>query len=260
MIFYFSGTGNSLLVALELQKYLGGEVVRLEGERLLNPSSELFVVPEGEPVVWVFPIYSWGVPPVLIPFLRRSRIKITPEHSTPHFMVCTCGDDTGYADHQWAKIIGRRGWSPRGSFSVQMPNTYVNMKGFDVDTPDVVQAKVAAMPERVRHIADCIKTGFGEADMTRGSWAWVKTYIVYPWFAAFCMSSKPFRFTNACVKCGLCAKGCPMKNITMTESGPAWGNRCALCLRCYHVCPHHAVAYGKETELKGQKPIYCGKV
>ena len=145
MIICFSGTGNSLLVARQLQSHLGGDILMLEGRRLIEPDSELIRVPEGEPVVWVMPVYSWGIPPVVVPFLRRSKLKITPEHSTPHFLVLTCGDDTGYADHQWAKIIGRRGWNPRGSFSVIMPNTYVLMKGFDVDSPDIAAAKLAAL-------------------------------------------------------------------------------------------------------------------
>ena len=33
---------------------------------------------------------------------------------------------------------------------------------------------------------------------------------------------------------------------------PHWGNRCAMCLRCYHSCPRNAVAYGKATAGKGR--------
>lgn len=256
MIFCYSGTGNSALVARELQSHLGGEIVMLEGRMLENPSGDVVVVPEGEPVVWVFPVYSWGVPPVLVPFLRRCKLKMEPEHATPHFMVCTCGDDTGYADHQWAKIVGRRGWNPRGAFSVTMPNTYVLMKGFNVDTPELAAGKLAAMPARVAHIAGKIRKGYGEGEMTRGSWAWLKTYVVYPWFVAFCMSPKPFHAADACTSCGLCARSCPLGNISMTGGRPEWGARCALCLRCYHGCPVHAVAYGDATGSKGQKEVY----
>lgn len=38
MIVCFSGTGNSRMVALELQRHLGGDVVQLAGGLLLNPS------------------------------------------------------------------------------------------------------------------------------------------------------------------------------------------------------------------------------
>ena len=143
MIIVFSGTGNSLAVARGLRERLGGDVVVLDGELLLRPSSRVLEVPEGEDVVWVFPIYSWGVPPVVADFIRKSKIK--GAHEARHFMVCTCGDDIGYADNQWRQLIGRRGWSPRGVFSVQMPNTYVLMKGFDVDSPEAATEKLAAM-------------------------------------------------------------------------------------------------------------------
>lgn len=254
MIIVFSGTGNSLQVAAELRRHLGGEIVRMEGELLANPSRRVIEVPEGEDVVWVFPVYSWGVPPVVARFMRRCKIKCP--HGTRHFMVCTCGDDTGYTDHQWRKTIGRRGWNPRGAFSVQMPNTYVLMKGFDVDSPELAASKLAAMPGRVAEVASAIKRGFAESDMVRGSMAWLKTAVVYPFFRRFCMSPRPFHTTDACTRCGLCSRSCPLGNITPDGDGnPCWGNDCALCLRCYHICPARAVAYGAETEGKGQKRV-----
>lgn len=249
MIICFSGTGNSNLVAHKLQHSLGGEMVTLSGELLLEPSTEVLVVPEGEPVIWVFPIYSWGLPPVVERFIRLSKIK--GAHETNHFMVCTCGDDIGYADHRWRRAIGRRGWNPRGAFSVQMPNTYVCMKGFDTDPAEVAHAKLAAMPRRVAEIVSKIRAGFSESDVVRGSWPWPKTWIIYPFFVA-CMTPKQFHSTDACISCGLCARSCPMENITMSEGHPQWGRRCALCLRCYHICPTHAVQYGKQTAHKGQ--------
>ena len=253
MIILFSGTGNSLLVARELQRYLGGEIETVEGERLVNPSGAMIEIPSGEPVVWVMPVYSWSIPPVMETFIRKVRMK--GAHEVPHFLVVTCGDDIGFADNRWRKLIGRRGWNPRGSFSVTMPNTYVCMKGFDVDSPEVAARKLDAMPGRVEAIVAAINRGFSESDVNRGSWAWLKTAVVYPWFRAFAMSTKPFTSTSACISCGLCSRSCPMENITMHNGRPQWGSRCALCLRCYHICPSHAVAYGHETASKGQKQI-----
>lgn len=250
MIICFSGTGNSLMVARELQRHIGGEILSLEGELLLNPAATVHRVPEGEDVVWVFPIYSWGVPPVMARFIRRCKLK--GAHESRHFMVCTCGDDIGRADDRWRNLVGRRGWTPRGAFSVIMPNTYVCMKGFDTDAPEVKASKLAAMPERVTRIVAAMRRGFAESDVTRGSYAWLKTAVVYPFFKYTCMSPGPFAATDACITCGLCARECPMENITMNNGRPTWGDRCALCLRCYHHCPVHAIEYGKETQSKGQ--------
>ena len=55
----------------------------------------------------------------------------------------------------------------------------------------------------------------------------------------------------ACIDCGLCEKVCPVGNITVTDR-PVWGGNCTQCLACYHVCPVHAVEYGKMTGKKGQ--------
>ena len=132
-----------------------------------------------------------------------------------------------------------------------MPNTYTLMKGFDVDTPDLAARKLSEAVGRVRDIAAAIKND-GPSELVRGSFPWVKSAVIYPWFVRFAMSPKPFHAKGGCISCGLCARGCPMRNIRMVGETPVWGNNCALCLRCYHYCPRNAVAYGDKTVGKGQ--------
>ncbi len=255
MIFCFSGTGNSLLVARELAKRLGHEIVMLEKAALSRPAGRLYELADGEDAIWVFPIYCWGVPPVVRRFIRKVKLK-TPGPAS-HWMIATCGDDIGRADDQWRQGIGRRGWNPRGAFSVAMPNTYVCMKGFEVDAPEVERRKLDAMPARIDEIVNEIRRGFQESDVVRGDHAWLKTVAVYPLFRAFCMSPKPFRCDGEkCAGCGNCAKSCPLDNITMKEGRPEWGPVCALCLRCFHGCPARAVDYGTATVGKAAKPVY----
>ncbi len=167
-------------------------------------------------------------------------------------MLTTCGDDMAYTDRRWKRLIAARGWQAAGAFAVAMPNTYVLMKGFDVDSPETAAAKLAAMPAAMERIADAI--GSGDPDiLIRGSWPWVKSYVIYPWFVRHAMSPRPFHHTGACTGCGGCARSCPLGNIAMQPGGtPHWGNRCAMCLRCYHSCPRNAVAYGKATAGKGR--------
>ena len=257
MIIYFTGTGNSRLVAERLHEcYHPDDKQRnklycLEGDRLLHPGRQLLETADGSLVIWVFPVYSWGVPPVVLRFIDKVRFK--GAEKARHYMVCTCGDDVGRTDDQWRHHIGRRGWTPRGAFSVTMPNTYVCMKGFAVDSPDIEAGKLVAMPGRVEEIRRAIDRGFSDSDLIRGSWAWWKTNLVYGLFRAFKMSPLPFRADpERCTSCGLCARQCPMLNIKLKDRRPQWGPACAMCLRCYHHCPVKAIAYGKETDGKGQ--------
>lgn len=258
MIACFTGTGNSLMVARLLAESLGedpGAVVQLRGEMLLHPADTSLTTGRSEVVVWVFPVYSWGIPPVVEAFMTNVGMAGSMPHAV-HHAVLTYGDDAGLTPKLWRKILTSRGARPGGVYGVQMPNTYVLMKGFNTDPAHVEEMKLRLAPGRVEEIARKIKAnprGVWETDVKSGHFAWIKSRIIYPWFVRNAMSPKPFHSTDQCIGCGLCARSCPMENITMTTSRrPEWSDRCALCLRCYHICPVHAVAYGKATLGKGQ--------
>ena len=126
------------------------------------------------------------------------------------------------------------------------------MKGFDVDSKEIEQQKIAKSITRVEDIAQKIASCEIVDDVVRGNWPWTKTAIIYPYFKRYCMSPRPFHATDKCTSCGKCEKTCPLNNIVMINNRPNWHDNCALCLRCYHICPAHAVAYGKATKGKGQ--------
>ncbi len=243
MIPVFSGTGNSLYVArlLAAADCLDDRVVRFPDCEEAAP---------GERVVWCFPVYSWGVPPVVIKWIQSVAPSL--KKSGHHYAVMTCGDDTGNAPSQWRRLMKKLGFEAAMAYSVQMPNTYVLMKGFDTDPVALEKEKLEAAPARVKLIAGNIRDNIPGDLCVRGSWPWVKSAVIYPWFVRNAMSPRPFHPTPQCVGCGLCARTCPLGNITMKDKRPSWGDNCVLCLRCYHICPHHAVAYGKATKDKSQ--------
>lgn len=250
MIIFFSGTGNSHMAARELGRLLDdSEIIWLKGEILFDPLG-CKLATSAERIIWVFPTYSWGVPPVVKRFMTEAEIDGADR--AIHYMVTTCGDDIGETASQWKRIIKKRKWKCGYAYSVTMPNTYVLMKGFDVDPIDVSDQKLAEAPKSLEIIAHRIKSNEPGDGITKGSWSKVKSRLIYPWFVKFCMSPKPFKSNGRCIGCGKCAKACPMENISMDENKPQWHNRCALCLRCYHICPCDAVDYGHATKDKGQ--------
>ena len=64
MIFYFSGTGNSKWIANQLSKEQKEDLVFIP-DTLRNGTSE-FCLREDEKVGFVFPIYSWAPPAIVL--------------------------------------------------------------------------------------------------------------------------------------------------------------------------------------------------
>lgn len=249
MIIYFSGTGNSEYVAMML------------GEKLNEPVEALVELPpadakfSGKSLGFVFPVYSWGVPPLVLDYVRNLNNKFINEiKEIPVYIICVCGDETAYAPEMIESALAERGIALSGGWSIQMPNNYVLLPGFDVDSTDVENSKLETAPAAVAEIAEKILKGELEKKYVRGSMPWIKSKLVYPAFKRWEIFPDRWHATDACVSCGKCVMACPMNNIEIEEAGehPKWGKNCVSCLACYHICPRHAVQYGKITRKKGQ--------
>ncbi len=246
MIVYFSGTGNSAAVANFLADMLGDCVLRMK------PGVKHMDLDDMGRIIWVFPVHSWGIPAFVKEFM--DNVEISGACDAIHHLVLTCGDDCGETERMWRDTISRRGWLHIGNaFSVEMPNTYVAMPFFDVDSIEVRRRKLSAVKDRVNEIASVIESGrSGVSDIVRGRMPRLKTGVIYPWFMRHTIRPGAFRVDSKCVECGACAGICPMGNISLYEKRPRWGERCTGCLACYHICPRHSISYGPFTRGKGQ--------
>ncbi len=251
MIICFSGCGNTRQVARLLAGHLGeADIADLRGDLLLG--REPLTVPGGtRRVVWMFPVYSWGVAPAMADFIDRLPAGTFPS-DTVHYAVMTCGDEVGMTHRSFRRLLAGKGWTVRSTYSVTMPDVYVLLPGFNVDDPDELHAKLDAMPPRVQAVAESITAdGPGVDDVHIGPLPRIKSAI-YPLFRRLDIKPKKFHATDACVSCGRCAKVCPYNNIVVDDAGPHWGPACTLCLGCYNCCPQHAVQYGRRSRGKGQ--------
>lgn len=249
MVYYFSGTGNSTFVATTLANFLG-----IQKSFIPDVKPELIVEPE-ERFLLVFPVYSWGVPPLVIDFIRKfphsywERLK---EKNLSVDCVMTCGDEVALAPEMIASCFKKSGIEIHSIWSVIMPNNYVLLPGFDIDSKELENKKLNGCEGRILEIAQSLLRGDKRIDVTRGSLAALKSRVIYPLFKKWGVSPRKWHYTAACISCGKCAGICPLENVKMQQQHPVWGTRCCSCLGCYHICPVHAVAYGQATRKKGQ--------
>jgi len=247
MIFYFSGCGNSKHVAETLATQLNDNLVFIP--EAAREDRYNYTLVEGERLGFVFPIYAWAPPQLVLDFIKKLQLATKPEYL---YFACTCGDECGHTEKVFRKVIEEKGWELSACFSMKMPETYIGMPGFKLDTEENARKKIEAAEVCMsRNIPRLInKERFCE--MILGSAAWFKTYLINGSFNKFATDDRKYRSTEKCISCGKCVSACPLQNISLEDGHPKWHGHCTMCMSCYHHCPVNAIQYGKGTEGKGQ--------
>lgn len=204
---------------------------------------------EGERLGFVFPVYAWAPPKLVLDFINKLRLATKPEYL---FFACTCGDECGQTEKTFRKAVEQKGWELSACFSMKMPETYIGMPGFKLDTEANARKKIEAAEVTMGRNIPRLRNRERFSDMIVGKAAWLKSRLVNPGFNKFATDDRKYRSTDKCIGCGKCVNVCPLQNITLEDGRPKWNGHCTMCMGCYHHCPVNAIQYGKATEGKGQ--------
>ena len=254
MIFYFSGCGNSRHVAETLATQLNDTLTFIpEADR---GGRYDYTLAEGERLGFVFPIYSWAPPKLVLDFIQKMQLSAKPQYV---YFACTCGDNCGLSERIFRKTLAAKAWDLDACFSVQMPETYIGMAGFKLDTEENAKRKIAKADADLPGFIQRLQNKERFSEMIEGNLAWFKSYVINPGFNKGATDDSKYRYTEACIHCGKCVEVCPLKNITLEDGHPVWHGHCTICMGCYHHCPVNAIQYGKATEGKGQYVFNGGK-
>lgn len=251
MIFYFSGTGNSLWAARKMAEITQEPLISISEYSNGKKTNEetVFTLHPKERIGFVFPIHSWGPPEIVLHFIRK--IRITDYHNNYCYFIATCGDDIGCTRHILRKALHEAGIRLHAGFSLQMPNTYTALPGFNTDPEKIEKEKLLAAEPSIRKIGKSVCRKSFIFEIHTGGMPRLKSYLIRPMFKHYLIKDKYFHVTDACISCGKCTRICPTGNIELQNGRPVWKGDCTACLACYHVCPQQAIYFLKESK-KGQ--------
>ena len=250
MIFYYSGTGNSLWVAKELGKYQNEMLIDIAREMQKNQEEYVYDLGRKEKIGFVFPTYSWAPPQIVENFIKKVKFNGYRQHYL--FSVYTCGTDTGCMSKYLDNMFKDKKMEIYYTTFIKMPENFITM--FDLDSTLLRNRKLEEAQKSIVRINEQIKDrqlhAFDKDKYTIMDY--FKTYIVKRLFYICCMGTSKFNVDSKCNSCGLWVKVCPYKNIELYKGRPMWSQHCTKCMACICRCPQEAIQYGKGTRKKGR--------
>lgn len=245
IIYYFSGTGNSLYTAGKIAEAIGGaELISVR----CNPKD--VSAKDADVIGFVCPVYEWDVPGTVKEFIK----KLTINTNAYIFMVTT-----------YIAVLGK---------SFETVETLLEEKGIHLDYGRAVRCvasqciayppfppekiMIPYMEKQVRRVGKEISLR-KKRDYPRMSPLTRRRFskVMGPYLAIENEYDKGFYTDDKCKGCGICEKVCPTRNITMENKHPKWNHRCHGCNACVVYCPTKAIQFKTPQAYKELDTIIC---
>ena len=225
MVFYFTGTGNSLYVARELD----GQTVSIP--QAIRKDDLTF---SADKIGIVCPIYGHEMPAMVKEFIRRATFQ------TEYFyVVLTYGNMHGGAAEIADKVLKDAGITADYITTVLMVDNF--LPAFDMNKQTQLDKQVEKQIVSIRSDISQRRRGIQKASF--------KDRITHKMYLKM-VKNQPetvwaaYRVSDECIACGICANICPGGCIRL-ENGKAVHHleNCQACMACVHACPKLAIQF-----------------
>jgi ferredoxin len=239
-LYYFTGTGNSLQVAMRLGR-------RIEDSTLIPMIRDLDterIIPDTDVVGFVFPQHASGLPRIVLNFMN----KLSLPNSEYVFAVVTCMHPRGFSLDQLDQILVKKKRTLNAGFFIPMPVNYI--LGFDPPPLEAQHTIIGKAMEKLDEVVAIISRRDRHMDGDGFPMKILHRFTDIYRNRMRSLGSLDYNFTvtDGCDACGTCELVCPVGNITLINKVPTWHHRCEQCLSCINLCPSHVIEYGEETQ------------
>ena len=244
-IYYFSGTGNSLIVARDIAEKIDGKLISIPA--VMDKES---IKIDADMLGIVSPTYCMRMPRIVERFIG----KLTNLQSKYIFAIITIGGVAGGIIDRFSEALSRRGGSLAACFVVRMPANNIH----DADAlPLFLQKRMFRNWEKkADKIAGYIlHRRMGRREKFNPLMTLLFSRNIDKQYLGGALSpdiDKNFGADDKCNGCGICVKVCPVSNTKMADGKPVWQHHCEKCLACIQWCPKQAIQF-KDVTLKRKR-------
>lgn len=245
-IYYFSGTGNSLFVAKELQK-------RIPDANLIPIVSLLdqdVIETKGKTIGIVFPVHALTIPIVIKKFLRKADLG-SAEYV---FAVATRLGTVFRGFEKIDQLLKKKHKSLNSHFVLNMYNNECRHGIYKVPSESDILSLEKIVLEKLDFIQDIVnkKSISREKDLDYTvetsdnqitNYFLEKVVLLGMTVVEYVGGVNYFYTDTKCNGCGTCEKVCLSKKIKMTDKKPIWQKSvlCYMCFACLNYCPKESV-------------------
>jgi ferredoxin len=248
-IYYFSGSGNSLFVAKELQQ----KIPDSDLISMVSLLSQEKIVAGAEVIGFVFPVHCTTLPVPVRQFL--TRLEFAPEAYL--FAVVTQGGAwPRLVEFHLETILKEKGARLDAFYSIKMPWASpvglmpVYIPGF-IEYPKP-EKKIVKMQSDALKKLDVVRDVILAQDRMPtddfpraidSSFKHVVCKLMGPAINGLENSHIDFYADEDCTGCGICETVCSSQKIKMVDGTPVWQNevQCHFCYACFSFCPAQSI-------------------
>ncbi|MDF2856446.1 MAG: flavodoxin [Neobacillus sp.] len=235
IIFYFSGTGNSLKVAKDI-------AAAIEDCELISMGKPHKLSGIYQRIGFVYPVYGGGMPCVVERFIKT--LDLSTNSNSYIFAVCTSGSGSSDGLTNISKIIGGKGGNLSYAGSIRCFSNYVGLYAMGSDVEKKANAQAQATKQVIKDIQIlAVKAPHKNSPLV---------LFHGPFIKSLAKKDKGFNVSEACNGCAICSKVCPVENIKMLDGKPDFLHHCEQCMACVQWCPKKAINFKNKTQDRGR--------
>ena len=239
VIYYFSGTGNSLKVAKEIAAGLPDcEVISVSSSNPKMPDQET------ERIGFVYPTYGAGLPHMMAKFVCDMDFTNISKQNMYVFAVATCGYFPLNAVRDLPTLLRLKGFLLSYGSAVRMPENYILMFNRPANAEEILKNSEAP----IRRITSAVLKKETMKKIGKPIPLFRLFHLIF--MNGIKKTAKKYTVSDACTGCGQCMKLCPSGNISLTDGKPAFGTECEACMACIQHCPVRAINHKKDLSRK----------